>query len=328
MQKDVLEKSKRLFKLISAAETIAIIGHQKPDGDCMGSILGLYNYINDNYSEKTVDVYAEAFPSCFRFLSGSRKVKHDVTKKGYDLAISVDVSSLDRLGKFDEIFNSAITTVCIDHHVSNKGFGDFSYIDADASSSAEVLCDLIDMEKVGEKTANCLYLGIVHDTGVFKYEATSRHTMEIAGHLIELGAKPAYIIDETFYKKTYKQNMLMAKTILESMQYLDGKVIFGYISKSTFKQFKATSLDTEGIVEQLRLTDGVEVAIFAYQTGRNAYKFSLRSKTMVDVSAIASELGGGGHVRAAGVNLTGKLDDLLGNIISKVNQQLETKKDD
>ncbi len=325
MLNDVVEKGKKLIKLISAAESIAIIGHKKPDGDCIGSILGLYNYISDNFDKKTVDVYAEAFPSSFRFLSGARKIKHEIAKNSYDLAISIDVSDTDRLGKYAEIFNNSITTFCIDHHVSNKGFGDISYVDGNASSAAEVLCDLLDMDKFSDKTANCLYLGIVHDTGVFKYEATSRHTMELGGRLIELGAKHTYIIDETFYKKTYKQNMLMAKTILESMQYLDGKVIYGYISKGTFKQFKATNMDTEGIVEQLRLTDGVEVAIFAYQTGKNDYKFSLRSKTFVDVSRIATDMGGGGHVRAAGFDVKGELDDILGVVLGKIKQQLDEK---
>ena len=325
MLKDTPDKSKRLMKLISAADSIAIIGHVKPDGDCIGSILGLANYIIDNYQNKTVDVFAEAFPSSFKILNGARKIKHDAPRKGYDLAISVDVSDTDRLGKFQDLYSRAITTICIDHHVSNKGFGDFSYIDADASSAAEVLCDLVDMDKVSERTANCLYLGMVHDTGVFKYSSTSRHTMELAGHLIELGADSQYIIDETFYKKTYKQNMLMAKTILESMLHFDGKVITGYISKATFKQFKATSMDTEGIVEQLRLTDGVEVAVFVYQKTRNTYKFSLRSKTKVDVSVIASGLGGGGHKRAAGVDLTGNIDDLMGVILGKIKDQLDGK---
>ncbi len=96
MAGDIIKKSKKLHQMISSANTIAIIGHMHPDGDCIGSNLGLYNYICDNYKGKTVHVYDEAFSSCFKFLSGSRKVKHEPTDERYDLAISIDVSDMDR----------------------------------------------------------------------------------------------------------------------------------------------------------------------------------------------------------------------------------------
>ena len=152
MAGDIIKKSKKLHQMISSANSIAIIGHIHPDGDCIGSNLAMYNYITDNYKGKTVQVYDESFPSSFKFLSGSRKIKHEPTGERYDLAISIDVSDKDRLGKFADIYNNAISTVCIDHHVSNPGFGDLCYIDGDASSACEAMCDLIDMDKVGEKT--------------------------------------------------------------------------------------------------------------------------------------------------------------------------------
>ena len=145
------------------------------------------------------------------FLKGAKKIKHDTNGDSYELAISVDVSDVERLGKFKELYNTSISTACIDHHVSNKGFGDFCYIDPDASSACEALVDILDLEKISLNAAQSLYLGIVHDTGVFKYGATSRHTMEVAGALLEKGVDSAYIIDETFYKKSYKKS----KTIME-----------------------------------------------------------------------------------------------------------------
>ena len=156
MGADAVKKSKQLHQLIAAADKIAIIGHKRPDGDCIGSTLGMYNYIIDNYKGKTVQVYTEAFPAAFRFLSGSRKIKHEPMDERYDLAISLDVSSMDRLGDFQDIFNSAISTVCIDHHVSNPGFGDLCYIVGGASSTCEVMCDLIDRDKITEKTGNVI----------------------------------------------------------------------------------------------------------------------------------------------------------------------------
>jgi phosphoesterase RecJ-like protein len=323
MVTDIREKSKKLHKLIAAADSIAILGHIRPDGDCIGSILGIYNYINDNYKNKTVDAYAETYSTNFKILSGARKIKHEPADICYDLAISVDASDTERHGKFGTVFSNAITTFTIDHHVSNQGFGDICCIDPDSSSACELICELLDMEKLSQSAAECLYLGMVHDTGVFKYSSTSERTMEIAGKLIALGARPNVIIDETFYKKSYKQNLLMAKTVLESTLYLDGKAISGYISKATFKQFKANTTDTEGIVEQLRLTEGVEVAVFIYQLTRKSFKFSLRSKEYVDVSEIATKFGGGGHVHAAGFETEGNVDDILGKVLTMVEEQLK-----
>ena len=218
---------------------------------------------------------------------------------------------------------TAISTICIDHHVSNPGFGDLCYVDTEASSACEAFADLLDPENISLNTANCLYLGMVHDTGVFKYSCTRRNTMELAGILIEKGVNSSYIIDETFYKKTYKQNLLMSKTVLESVLYEDGKVIVGYISKDTMKDFKANVLDTEGIVEQLRLTEGVEIAVFAYQLTKKSYKFSLRAKNYADVNVIATGFGGGGHVKAAGFEATGVYSEILAQVLEEAKKQLK-----
>lgn len=322
MLPDAREKAKKFQHMIEQASSIAIIGHVNPDGDCIGSNLGLYNYIIDNYKDKKVDVYEESFSSSFKFLNGAKKIKRDTNGDSYELAISVDVSDVERLGKFKELYNTSISTACIDHHVSNKGFGDFCYIDPDASSACEALVDILDLEKISLNAAQSLYLGIVHDTGVFKYGATSRHTMEVAGALLEKGVDSAYIIDETFYKKSYKQNLLMSRVILESNLYEGGKVISGYISKEIFKEFKCTKQDTEGIVEQLRLTDGVEVAIFAYQLAKKSYKFSLRAKNYVDVNAIAQHFGGGGHIRAAGFSVE-DYEKTMEELLPMVKEQLK-----
>jgi len=323
MAADVREKSKQILRMIDAAGSIAIIGHVRPDGDCIGSVLGMYNYILDNYTGKTVDVYAESFSPDFKFLNGAKKIKHEHAGKSYDLAISIDVSEPSRMGKFETIFNTAISTVCIDHHVTNPGFGDVCYVDPDASSAGEVLTALIDMEKVSLNTAEALYLAMVHDTGVFKYGCTRRNTMEVAGRFVEMGVRTTYIIDETFYKKTYKQNLLMAKTVLESNLLHDGKIIVGFISKETMKEFKATKPDLEGIVEQLRLTDGVEVAVFVHQTKKKEYKFSLRAKNYVDVGSIALTLGGGGHEKAAGFEYAGEYEEALSKLLTLIKEQLK-----
>ena len=323
---DITKKARKFKQMVNAANTIAIIGHIRPDGDCIGSVTGLYNYITENFKNKTVDMYADAFAAPFRFLNGADRINHEVTANKYDLAISVDVSGLDRLGKFLDIFQSAISTICIDHHVSNRGFGDFCIIDGDASSACEVICDVIDFDKVSKNTAECLYLGIIHDSGVFKYNNTSRKTMEYGGILIEKGVDTTYIIDETFYKKTYKQNLLMARALIGATLHENGRIISSVISRDLFKELKCTAIDTEGIVEQLRLTDGVEMAILCYHSNRKTFKYSLRSERIVDVSAIATEMGGGGHLRAAGFESSEKKEKVIDTIIQMALEQMGVKK--
>jgi phosphoesterase RecJ-like protein len=283
----------------------------------------MYNYITENYKDKSVKVYLGEFADSFKILSGSDQIQHEPTNEGHDLAISLDVSSLDRFGDFLDIFNNAISTVCIDHHVSNPGFGDLCFVSAGRSSACETMCDLIDVDKVSLKTAECLYLGIIHDTGVFKYNSTNRLTMEIAGQLLEKGVQADKFIDGTFYKKSYKQNLLLARTILESNLYADGKIISGYVTRETFKDFDCSSIDTDGIVEQLRLTDGVEVAIFAYQLTKKNTKFSLRSKNYVNVNEIAGFFGGGGHEKAAGFETTSSYQRVMKKLIGLIEKQLK-----
>ncbi len=317
------DSAKKIKKLIDAASTISIVGHVHPDGDCVGSCLAVYNYITENYADKTVDVYLEALPAPFKFLSGSKKVKHELGKGRYDLSFSLDCSDTERHGKFAKSFSHAITTVTIDHHVTNKGFGDICVVDGASSSTCEVIAEMLDMDKVSLATAECLYLGMVHDTGVFKYSCTGRRTMEIAGLLLEKGVRSDKIIDDTFYKKTYKQNLLMARTLLESRLFLKGKVILGVVTREMFRDARAVPQDTEGIVEQLRLTDGVEAAVFVYQLPKKQLKFSLRSKEYVDVSKIAEEFGGGGHIRAAGFETSLKYEEALNKVLERIEEQLK-----
>lgn len=314
-------KNNFINKIIEA-DTIAILGHVRPDGDCIGSTLGLYNYIINNYNKSEVQVYLEEVPNKFKFLNGADNVVTEISDKQYDLAISLDSGDIDRLGAFAVIFNNAKYSICIDHHISNKGFGNEYFIDANACSTCEYLCDLLDFSMFNSKISECFYLGIVHDTGVFKHSNTKRKSMEIAGRLLELGARSNVIIDETFYKKTYNQNKLMAEAIINSELLFDGNVIVTCITKDIFSKYNATKSDTDGIVDQIRITEGVEVAVFIYESDDNKYKYSLRSNSKVNVSEIAKTFDGGGHIRAAGFELSGEYKEGLNKVLELINNQL------
>ena len=207
------------------------------------------------------------------------------------------------------------------HHISNDGFGDFYKIDPQASATCEVLCQIFEEDKISKECAQCLYTGIVHDTGVFKHSNTTRKTMEYAGMLLEKGVSTTKIIDETFYQKTFVQNQLLGKALLKSQLYADGQIIISNLSEQDFEELHASTSDSDGIIDQLRITKGVEAAIFLYPI-ENGYKVSMRSNEKVKVSEIAKTHGGGGHIRAAGCSMKGTLKDIQSMIISEITEQL------
>lgn len=312
------------IKEIERADSIVILGHLRPDGDCVGSCLGVYNYIFDNYPDKTVDIYLDEFKQEFSFLRGADKILHQKQERVYDLCISLDSGDLERHGEFETYFHEARRTMCVDHHISNMGFGDVCFLKTECSATAEAIFTLLDEDKVGMECAECLYLGIVHDTGVFKYTNTTRQTMEIAGILIEKGARSSLVIDGTFYKKTFKQNKMLSKALDAAFLMIDGKVIVSCLTKDVFDENDATNLDTDGVVDALRITEGVECALWMYEyPKKGTFKCSLRSNDIVNVNLIACRLGGGGHIRAAGCEVEGDKDTIILKVTDMIKEQLE-----
>lgn len=315
----------QLEKELQGVKTVGISGHVRPDGDCAGACIGLWHYIRDNFPGTDVDVWLEAPgpDEKFAILDGFEAIRMvDGTPREYDLFISVDCADHDRLGEASIYFDGAKRTICIDHHISNSGFADENVILPDASSTCEVLCGLMDPEKISEAAAAALYTGIAHDTGVFQYSCTSPETMRLAAMLMEKGIPYTRIVEETFYSRTYRQNQILGKALLESMRLLGGKCIVSVVRRKEMVFFDVTPMDLDGIVSQLKMTEGVEVAIFLYETGNLEFKVSLRSRELVDVSKVASYFGGGGHVRAAGVTMKGTFHDIINNLTLHIENQL------
>lgn len=309
-------------KLLSAKK-VAITGHVNPDGDCIGSVLAIYNYISTVYPEIKLSAYLEEFSDKFMFLKNSENIKQSVEEDiEFDLLICVDSADIQRLGFSEVLLQKSKESINIDHHVTNTKFTDETCLEADASSTAEVIYTLLNKEKIDKAVAECLYTGMVHDTGVFRYSCTSPKTMRIAADLMEKGIDYTTIVDESFYEKSYLQNQILGRTLLESILILDGKCIFSYVNRKMMNFYEVTKKDLDGIIEQLRQTRGVEVAIFLYEVETQKYKVSLRSKTKVDVSKIAAFFGGGGHVRAAGCTMEGTVHDIVNNISMHIEQAL------
>mgnify|MGYP002601308537 FL=1 len=316
----------KLETMIDQAGKIVILGHVNPDGDCVGSCLAVYNYIKEWDSTKAVTVRLERAPSKFSYLSGFDAIETEAGEETYDLCICLDSSDEERLGDFKSCFDRSAKTICIDHHITNRGYAQENVIDGHASSACEVVYGQLDESRISKHVAECIYTGIIHDTGVFKYSNTSRKTMEIAGRMMEKGIDFGTIIDGSFYKKTYMQSQILGRALLESITFLDGRCIFSVVRKKDMDFYGVEKSDLDGIVDQLRVIDGIECAIFLYETGIHQFKVSLRSNSIVDVSRIAAYFGGGGHVRAAGCTMSGSVHDVVNNLSAHIAEQLEREK--
>ena len=199
----------KINEIIGDAKTIGIAGHIRPDGDCVGSCMALYNYLAKNREDLDVHVYLESVDSKFSIIKNADCIDtngYDGTV--FDLFISLDTASLDRLGQNLPLFANAKRTACVDHHKSNSGYADYNYILPDASSASEVLYDLLEDDIIDKSVAEPLYMGIAHDSGVFSFQSTSPKTMRIAASMIEHGVDVNEILEETYYRKTYAQMMI------------------------------------------------------------------------------------------------------------------------
>ena len=314
---------KKINDIIGDAKTIGIAGHVRPDGDCMGSCMSLYNYLKKNRPDLDVRVFLEFVDKKFNIIENTDQIittGYDGTK--FDLFISLDTASLDRLGLNLPFYENAKRTACIDHHASNDGYADYNYILPKASSASEVLYDLLDEDLIDKSIAEPMYMGIAHDSGVFRFQSTTPKTMRIDANMIEKGVNVNMILEETFFRKTYNQMMVTAKIQSEAVLALDGKCIYGYCTSEMMEEYGVTTKDLDAVVASIRNVDGVEVAMFLYQLSEDSYKVSLRSKNYVDVSKIAVENGGGGHVRAAGAEIHGKLNDIINKLLNRIKQDI------
>ena len=315
----------RLTELISDARSVAIIGHIRPDGDDVGSCLGMYNYILANYSQvKKLRVFLETPPGKFFFLSGVNEIKHkpDENDKDYELVLCLDCATRDRLGDFASLLDTAKHSMCIDHHKTNPGYCEFNEIRGDASSTCEVIFELIDDKKINTKAAACLYTGIVHDTGVFQYSATTQRTMEIAGSLLTKGVSAEEIITQSFYQKSFNQLRAWGYAFENAVLCENGKAIYAIFTWKDMKKFKITSVELDGISSELRNVEGVLYSMLIYQDGEDEFKVSMRSSGNVDCSVVAQLHGGGGHAHASGCNVSGDPEAAAQLILSEIREQL------
>ncbi len=313
-----------LDKILADIQSVAISGHVRPDGDCVGSCLGLYHYIKTSYPTKEVSIYLEEVSEKFSMLSGIEEIQHEVPEdKVYDVYFALDCGSVDRLGFAGQAYLNAKVQCCIDHHISNQSQGEYIYVVPTASSTSELVYGLIEKEKLTKEMAECLFLGMAHDTGVFQYSNVAPSTMRAAADCLELGVNGSAIIEKSYYEKTYLQNKILGKAFAESSLYFEESCMVFGISYEEMNALGVVASDMEGIVSQLRNTQGVDVAVLMYGLNENEYKISLRSNEAIDSSVIAQHFEGGGHKKAAGFSLKGSYEELLELVLEQIKVQRE-----
>lgn len=312
-----------LIKECRDAARIGISGHIRPDGDCVGAVLGLQMYLRKRLPEADVRVYLERPAEIFHEIKGFDEIHSDFPDEAvFDVYFVLDCSA-DRIGGAEKYYRAAGKKINIDHHISNPGCGDVNYIRPEVGSTCELIYDLIDADQLDREMAMAIYIGMIHDTGIFQYSNTTAATMEKGARLIAYGFDFPRLIRETFYQKSYVQTQIMGRALMESIRFMDNRCIVSAVDRKTMDFYGAEPKDLDGIVNQLRNIEGIECAVFMYQTGVLEYKVSLRTGESVNAAEVAACFGGGGHARAAGCTMQGTFHDCINNLSRHIAEQME-----
>lgn len=300
---------------ILEADNLVITTHVNPDGDALGSSLALYQMLIK--LGKNVDVVIDDdIPEAFSFLPDIEAIqKPEKASYPADYLIMLDVSK-DRIGQVLDKCQAPI--INIDHHRTNDGEADFLYLDAERAATAEIIYQLAQELAVtpDAAVALCIYTGISTDTGNFRFSNTSAFTLRAAGDMVEAGAKPN-IVSEALEKRSFKEVLDRAKAMETIEMSMDGRVAGIYIDNALYEALDTT----EGFIDGVRIIDGVDVAILMKEVEAGRCRVSMRSKG-VDVSSIATEFGGGGHIRAAGCTIEEPLSIAKGKLLEVISRHI------
>ena len=316
---------------LRSRERFLLTAHEGPDGDALGSLLGMHHLLGQLGKDSVMFMAAKEFPLPveYRFLP-LEEVFHEAPADMADrTVIYLDCGNVDRV-PVDFLSSGANFRINIDHHHDNTLFGDVNLLDTSASSTAEIVFGLAKElgAKITPEIASALYVGLITDTGKFMYENTNAHTHRIAAELIDAGVA----VDET-YRRLYEhvpiEKLRLLSRALDGIQrYCDGRLVVAYITEADYEATGAGEEMTEGIIDHLRAIEGTLVAALVRDLGdrgRAARKVSLRSSGgEVDVSAVARKHGGGGHKRAAGFSTDLELDELVSLLCEEVTAQLDS----
>ncbi|NPV02480.1 MAG: bifunctional oligoribonuclease/PAP phosphatase NrnA [Brevinematales bacterium] len=288
---------------ILASRGIIVTGHINPDGDNIGSQLALGEYF-EQIGKKYILLDEDPLPAFLRFLPNTHMIKtlreNKINSSEYDLVIVVDSGDLPRIGGVADVFTDSMKIVNIDHHLGNTLFGDMNIIHETASSIGEILYYFFRINNIGISMdmASDLFVSIVTDTGFFRYDQTSPEVHMIAADLISHGISPNYFHIQLNMMKSLGYTRLLSLLLSRMELFEDSSIAFSYLLIDDFTGY--SDIDTDTMIEHLGMLDSVSVYFLIKEKKPKLFGASLRSKYDVDVAKIASALGGGGHMRAAG----------------------------
>jgi bifunctional oligoribonuclease and PAP phosphatase NrnA len=314
-----------IARILKQEDCFAIVTHVHPDGDALGSLLGMYLALKE--MGKTVwAVSSDSFPDQYRFLTGHEDILADAKLVERDIRwiVSLDVASKERISGADEALLNRVPVLNLDHHGTNPGFGTVNHVDPKATSTAELVYSVLaEMGYCPSRGVSvCLYTGLVTDTGCFRFSGVSSRTLHMAADILGPDLD-AYEITRHIYEEYPVARLLLERIVLERMESrYDGKLLLSLLHHEDFRTLGVSLELAENLVNRLREIKGVEVAMLVTQVSDAVVRVNLRSKGLVDVAAIAKSLGGGGHRQAAGLRSESPLAEVKELVASLVGEAL------
>lgn len=314
-----------IIEKIKSSKKSLVLSHQNPDGDTLGSMLALGALLKK--SGHVVDhVISDPVPEIYKFLPYTNLVKIPEDRElqsSFDLAFSLDCGSIKRLGRARSLWEKATTTINIDHHISNENFAKLNWIEPEATSTGQLVYWLADTlkAKVTKEIATLLYTTLLTDTGCFSNSNTNADALAWGAELIRLGANHEVVYKKAFLERPFKSIKIFGAALNNLSLAKNNKLAWTYVDQNIMKKLSATSEDTEDIADHIMRIQGIEVGVFFREDGDET-KVSLRSNTNLDVSKIAVSMGGGGHKRAAGINIKSPLSKVKDLVLEKVSIEL------
>ncbi|MDQ7790841.1 MAG: bifunctional oligoribonuclease/PAP phosphatase NrnA [Clostridia bacterium] len=324
---------RELADAIKRCERPLLTGHIMPDGDCIGSVLALALLL-EGQGKQVMAVSPDPVPLVYRFLPGIERLAVGAPPAVFepDAFIMLDCSDPERVGPdlVKYLDKPGVTVINVDHHVSTRPYAHYNYIDPGAAAVGEIVYDLSFVlgASITHEVATCLYTAIFTDTGSFRYDNTTSGTHRRVARLIDQGVSPAEV-NTAIYEERRLESIRLLHAALGSVELNpSGQVAWASLTTEREAALGATDEDGEGIINYVRMINGVEVAALFRETKPSVFKVSLRSKRYVDVSALAQEFGGGGHPRAAGCTISGALDEVVEAVIRAAETRVAEDSDD
>ena len=313
------------IELINNADSIVISGHTNPDGDALGSVLGLGLALRRHYSLKRVHLLLAddaRVPRVYRFLAGSDEL---VPAARYaddpDLFIAVDAPTLERLQDSSVVANRAGARLVIDHHPAREEFADVVVRDPSAAATAVLVSGLLEAAhiKLEPAIAQCLFCGLVTDTGRFQYQNADPAAFACAARLVEAGADPARVALEVYQSQRLEYLHLESIVMGRIRTAADGRVAYSYATADDLAACSVGHDECDGLIDAVRQVEGAEVCLFL-KDGRTPgiVRGNLRSKVDLDVSVVAARHDGGGHAAAAGFSFKGTVEEALDTVLPEL----------